>query len=323
VRKTLIVAVTVAAGLMTAGRVFGESSRVVAKASVDSTAYRLGDPIHVRIAIHHPPGATFHPLVGDTLSSFSVLERQPVVQADDSLTTTAFTLAAYSPGQTILPPIEFASSIPGDTTRIVTTNPLVFSITAVAVDTTKDIRDLKPPLSIPLTVAEVLTIIGIVLALLAAAYVAYRYWKHRKARKAAGVESAAPERPAHVIAFEQLALLREKKLWQQGFIKQYYSEITEIFRRYLENRYAIQAMEETSDEILSALQKLRFPGTMMADADRILRRADLVKFAKYQPSLEEHEEIFTVIHDFVDKTKIVQMTPVPQETLKVAVHAGN
>jgi hypothetical protein len=61
----------------------------------------------------------------------------------------------------------------------------------------------------------------------------------------------------------------------------------------------------------------------MADADRILRRADLVKFAKYQPSLEEHEEIFTVIHDFVDKTKIVQMTPVPQETLKVAVHAGN
>jgi len=85
----------------------------------------------------------------------------------------------------------------------------------------------------------------------------------------------------------------------------------------------MQAMEETSDEILSGLQKLRFPDGMVSDADKILRRADLVKFAKYQPALPEHEEIFTVVHDFVDKTKIVQMAPVSQEELKVTADAGN
>jgi hypothetical protein len=318
-----IVAVVSAACALTTGEAVGQNTKVIARASVDSTTFRIGDVIHIRVVMRHPAGSTFRPILGDTVNGFWVLERQPMVQPNDSVTTTGFAVSSYTPGRTVFPSIEFASAIPGDTARTILTNPLVFTIAAVAIDTTKDIRDLKPPLSIPLTLAEILLVVGIVLAIFAVGYFGYRYWKRRKALKAAGEEGVAPARPAHVIAFEQLALLKEKKLWQQGLIKQYYSEVTEIFRRYLEDRYALQAMEETSDEILSGLQKLRFPDGMVSDAEKILRRADLVKFAKYQPALPEHEEIFTVVHDFVDKTKIVQMAPVPQEELKVAADAGH
>jgi len=318
-----IAAAVSAACVLTAGEAIGQNAKVIARASVDSTAFRIGDVIHIRVVMRHPAGSTFRPLLADTVNGFWVLERQPMVQPNDSVTTTGFAVSSYTPGRAVFPSIEFASAIPGDTTRTILTNPLVFTISTVAVDTTKDIRDVKPPLSIPLTLAEILLIAGIILAVVAVGYFGYRYWKQRKARKMAGEEGAEPARPAHVIAFEQLALLKEKKLWQQGLIKQYYSEVTEIFRRYLENRYQLQAMEETSDEILSGLRKLRFPDGMVSDADTILRRADLVKFAKYQPAMPEHEEIFTVVHDFVDKTKIVQMAPVPQEELKVTADAGN
>ena len=83
----------------------------------------------------------------------------------------------------------------------------------------------------------------------------------------------------------------------------------------------MQAMEETTDEILAGLRKLRFPEEMSGTAERILRRADLVKFARFEPGIADHEEMITVIHDFVDRTKIVQMTPVSAGEGTVAAHA--
>jgi hypothetical protein len=98
--------------------------------------------------------------------------------------------------------------------------------------------------------------------------------------------------------------------------------VTEIFRRYLENRYAMMAMEETTDEIVNGLRHLRFPDQMLGTAEGVLRRADLVKFAKYLPVPAENEEMITVVHDLVDRTKIVAMTPVSEGEGK-QVHAGN
>ena len=195
-------------------------------------------------------------------------------------------------------------------------------MTTVPVDTSKDFKDLKPPLSVNLTTAEILAGTAVLLLLLAAGYFGYKYWKKRRARKGNTEEgSAVPERPAHMIALEQLAKLKEKKLWQRGLVKEFYSEITEIFRRYMENRYSMPAMEETSDEILSGMRQRKFPAHMMEEAERILRRADLVKFAKYQPAAEENEEMFTVVGDIVDRTKIVQMTPAAGPAQKGADHA--
>ncbi len=294
-----------------------------ARASVDSSKFLVGDRITVRVDLNHPHGAIIRPQIPDSVEGFYVLERPPVHEVTDTNSTAIFVFARYDSGTAVLPPLRFAASIPGDTTRrTLFTNALVLTVTTVPVDTSQDFRDLKPPLAIPMTLQEILLYAGIALVIIAAAYFAYRYWKKRKARAAAGGEVATPARPAHVIAFEQLAILKEKKLWQQGHLKEFYSEVTEILRRYFENRYSMMAMEETTDEIFSGLRKLRFPDQMLGDAERILRRADLVKFAKVQPSIAEHEEMFTVVHAIVDRTKIVAMTPVSGSEAKAVVHAG-
>jgi hypothetical protein len=300
----------------------GQTTRLSAYARADSSSYLVGDWITLHVDLRHPKGAMVRPVLGDSAGGFLVLERRPVIPTSDTSSSTAFVVAKYDSGLAKFPPVDFSVTLPGEpAARIVSTNPVVLTVRTVPVDTSKDIRDLKPPMAIPVSVAEILLYAGAALLVAALAYAGWRFWKRRKARRAGEPAYVPPPRPAHELAFEQLALLREKKLWQQGHIKQYYSEATEIFRRYLENRYSLQAMEETTDEILSGLRKLRFPDAMLGTAERILRRADLVKFAKFEPGIADHEEMITVIHDFVDRTKIVQMTPVAPGEMKVAANA--
>ena len=300
-----------------------QSRRLTAYARADSSSYLVGDWSTVHVDLLHPKGAVLRPVLGDSAGGFLVLDRRPVVPTSDTSSATAFVVAKYDSGMAKFPPVEFAVTLPGDTSaRTVSTNPVVLTVRTVPVDTSKAIRDLKPPMAIPISLAEILMYAGAAILVAALAYAGWRFWKRRRARRTGGAGAyVPPTRPAHEIAFEQLALLREKKLWQQGHIKQYYSEATEIFRRYLENRYSMQAMEETTDEILAGLRKLRFPGEMSGTAERILRRADLVKFARFEPGIADHEEMITVIHDFVDRTKIVQMTPVSAGEGTVAAHA--
>jgi len=299
-----------------------QATRLSAYARADSSAYLVGDWITLHVSIIHPKGATLRPVLGDSAGGFLVLERRPAVPTSDTSSSVSFVVAKYDSGRASFPPVDFAVSLPGDTTtRTVSTNPVVLTVRTVPVDTSKDIRDLKPPLGIPISAAEMLMYAGAGLVIAGLLFVLWRLWKRRKARRSGEPAYVPPPRPAHEIAFGQLALLKEKKLWQQGLLKQYYSEATEIFRRYLENRYSLQAMEETTDEILAGLRKLRFPEMMLQTAERIMRRADLVKFAKYEPAISDHEEMLTVIHDFVDRTKIAAMSPVPPGEGTLAAHA--
>ncbi len=314
--------VALLAALLVSPAADAQAPRLSAYARTDSSSYLVGDWITLRVDLVHPKGAVLRPALGDSAGGFLVLERRPVVPTSDTTSTTAVVLARYDSGRATIPPVDFAAAIPGDTaSRTVSTNPVVLTVRTVAVDTSKDFRDLKPPMAIPVSLADMLEYGGGGILLAALLYAGWRYWRRRKARRKGEPAYVPPPRPAHEIAFEQLALLKEKKLWQQGLVKQYYSEATEIFRRYLENRYALQAMEETTDEILSGLKKLRFPDAMLSTAERILRRADLVKFAKFEPGIADHEEMLVVIRDFVDRTKIVQMTPASSGEEKVAAHA--
>ncbi|MEK7249163.1 MAG: hypothetical protein AAB209_01950 [Bacteroidota bacterium] len=106
-------------------------------------------------------------------------------------------------------------------------------------------------------------------------------------------------------------MLKEKRLWQQGLIKPYYTEVTEIIRRYFENRFGFMSLEKTTDETMGDLRRFSVAHSILEQTESILRRADLVKFAKYQPLIPEHEEMLTIAFDIVDRTKVVEMPTHP------------
>jgi hypothetical protein len=271
--------------------------------SIDSARYTVGDPIHLRIQLRHEPGVTFVPLIGDTVGKFFVLDRQPLTHENDSVTHCAFTVAAYDSGEAVLPPLVFSYTPPGESAiQTVKTNPLLLHIDLVEIDTTQPIRDLKPPLRIPMTLADIALIAGVTVFVGGASYFIYRLWKKRRERRE-GIEYVAPPLPAHVLALEQLGALREKRLWQQGMIKEYYSELTDILRRYFEGRYGITALEQTTDEIVRSLDNHLPVNSVRGEIEGILRSADLVKFARFVPALDEHERSLVSAYEIVEKTK--------------------
>lgn len=109
--------------------------------------------------------------------------------------------------------------------------------------------------------------------------------------------------PAHEIALQKLDALRESKLWQKNEVKEYQTQLTYTIREYLENRYEIQALESSTDEIVKALRDSKFESKDETDLKTILQVADLVKFAKANPSAEIHEEFLNTAFSFVEKTK--------------------
>ena len=116
-----------------------------------------------------------------------------------------------------------------------------------------------------------------------------------------------PKLPSYEIAFSELKAIRERKLWQQGRNKEYYTEVTDTLRRYITARYGEAAMEKTSSEILEILRTVE-PGNKYVNdlLKQILLLSDFVKFAKLHPLPDENELTMFNANLFVDRTKPVE-----------------
>ncbi len=297
------------------------AQEVSAVARLDSTRFLVGDPIPVSISLSHPAGTLFTPLIGDTVGTFAVLQPPSMSPKGETASNLALVLSRYDSGDVEIPSIRLSYILPGDTAvNVVATRPLAVSLSLVGIDTTQPIRDLKPPIDVPMTLAEMALIAGIVLVIVALAFFAYRFWKKRRKGEAAPVE-AERIRPAHMIALEELGLLKEKRLWQQGLTKEYYSEVTEIVRRYFENRFHVMALEQTTDEILSTLTPHVRSSGLLRQIGEFLNRADLVKFAKFSPGIPENEETLTLAYEIVGKTKGDVPEEIPAGVTEVEEHA--
>lgn len=187
--------------------------------------------------------------------------------------------------------------------------PLSLKVIDIEVDTANAICDIKPVYDPPFDWRLVWTIVIIIL--IVAALVVLGIWLYRKYfknRKQQGEQepSFVDMRPAHVIALERLEELRRHNLWQDGRFKEYYSVLTDILKSYIGRRYAISAVEQTSDDLL---RELRMNTTIEIDKDaveqlrEILSLADLVKFAKWNPLPADNEKAFEDGKAFVQKTK--------------------
>lgn len=109
--------------------------------------------------------------------------------------------------------------------------------------------------------------------------------------------------PPHVIALNALTYVKDEKLWQHGRDKEYYTELTDILRKYIEDRFYINAFEKTSDEIIDTLKGLTETESSCDSLKQVLKLADLVKFAKYKPLPDENDLSLVNSFLFVNQTK--------------------
>ena len=278
---------------------------VRATAKVDSNHILIGDWFKIHLEIEHPNDVTItFPALPDSFEGFEIVKReQPTSKQTDQrkLQTQEFIVTSFDSGMHIIPSIPIQYTRAGDTAQcLVETSPIPMTVGTVAVDTSQDIKDVKPPLSVPITFADVLPYLLVVIGVAGIVWLA-RYII-RKRKRGEPLIPEEPPRPAHEVALEALRSLESEKLWQRGKIKDYHSQLTDIIRIYIERRFKILAMESTSDEILNGFTDGMIDKGIKENLKGMLIRADLVKFAKFQPIAEEHETSLTLAFNFVEST---------------------
>ena len=112
------------------------------------------------------------------------------------------------------------------------------------------------------------------------------------------------ELPPHVAALQKLDKLKASKIWQRSQEKEYYTELTDILRGYIDRRFSINAPEMISDDIISAVHLATDTRSATDGLAQILRLADMVKFAKYVPFTDENDLSLVNAYLFVNQTKI-------------------
>jgi len=290
-------------------------------ASIDSSSVRIGDWIRLRVTAEFAPHVTsISPMLRDSLGVFEVLRvhASPVqVEEESHRQMWNIRLTSFEALEGIVPPVPFSYSLEGDSTpRFASTAAIPITVKGVEIDPQGDINDIKPPLRPPWAFEDFLPY-GILTLILAALAAGYYYYRRRKILVKTP-KRVVPQIPPHEQALFALHALEEKRLWQQGKIKEYYSEVTEIIRRFFEGRFGIIALEMTSDEILQQLKQVPEARGTLKEIKTFFLTADLVKFAKHTATLAEHENELMCAYAVV--RSMVPRPPEPQEREEVAVN---
>nr|WP_315190501.1 hypothetical protein [uncultured Flavobacterium sp.] len=163
---------------------------------------------------------------------------------------------------------------------------LLVDVANVKVDTLQqkmyDIKDIVPVENKIGNWWKYLLALVIILGIVALVYIYIK--KHQKKK----IEEQIFKTPIEK-ATSLLNNLEKKELWQKGEIKAYYSELTDIARNYIEEAIEIPAMESTTSELILGLRaasvkkKMTLSQETIENLERVLKQADLVKFAKSKP----------------------------------------
>jgi len=119
---------------------------------------------------------------------------------------------------------------------------------------------------------------------------------------------------AHQIAYEKLHKIVEDDLLKKGRFREYFIRVSETIREYLGNRYGFFAMDLTSRELVDELRDRPTPGLEIGGLKTLLQNADLVKFAKLDPTDEMSSSAIDGAYSLVNATRRVEEEEQERET---------
>jgi len=289
----------------------GYGQDVIVSAKLDTNAMLIGDHVGLTLKYTGPAKSqVLWPFMPDTiLGSITVIGRGKIdtsFAADKKSVTYSqqLNITCYDSGFYTIPSISFKHRMLPDTNGFIsTTDMMLLAVHTVKVDTTQAIKPIIGPLKVSISFREILP--WILAALAMVVLIIGIIWYFKKRQKKEPIFKLKPRvlLMPHELALQEIEKLRVKKLWQAGKVKEYHSELTEILRKYIEDRFQVPALEQTSAEIVDSLMNnAGCPHQALDKLGSLLILADMVKFAKVQPLPVENEKSLNDGVEFVYET---------------------
>ncbi|MCB1124529.1 MAG: hypothetical protein KJT03_23450, partial [Verrucomicrobiae bacterium] len=291
-------------------------------AALDSNRILIGDQVRLNIYVEHSKqesilGVDYSEL--EKIENIEILATAPwdtLSSGEQFVLQQRLTLTAFDSGYYRIPPLPVQYIKADGQAAAVMTNDLALAVDRVFMPgDSLELAPIKPIIEEPLKFSDFIPYLGIGLGVIAlAALVYFFFWRRRQE----GEKPAVPAviRPAHEVALEKLSDLKSRKLWQQGEVKAYHSELTYILREYIERRYDAPALESTTSEIMRSLQLKAIDEDLYNRLRSLLQLADLVKFAKAEPAPDRHDQAMIEAVYFVEQTKWIPIQEEEQEEEK-------
>lgn len=273
--------------------------------SIDTTNIRIGERLLYKITVDGINEIVFPKL--QNIGKVEVVEEFKTDTIKNKLIH-RYHLTSFDTGHFIIPKQQVLIN-----NKIFYTDSLLINVATVAVDTTKQkMFTIKPIVEEPYIFDDFKPYLWWLLLLLAVIAAGVFYYLRKKNIV---IFERKPAVPPFEEALQKLKLLDKKQLWQHQKTKEYYIELTEIVRAYIEKEWHIPALESTTDELhefmldFIEIKKLPTNKQTAIRLHKLLQEADLVKFAKYTPvssEIEMHrneaEQLITALKPKTEKT---------------------
>ena len=281
---------------------------IIVSASIDSTMLMIGDQTAMHLNMTQESGERVDwPVFGEQLQDgIEIVDRSGVdttLLPDGRLQLTQdLTLTCFKDSLFVVNEVAFVRGQDTFWTEGLALN----VVQPFEVDSTNAITDIKDIEKAPIwwwgIIRWILLAIGLFL-LVDLGFWLWRWWEknHQPEEKEPDPELL---RPADEVALEKLDAIKEAKIWRDGKVKEYQTDLTDVIREYIGRRYDVHSTEKTSDETLREMKPL-IDKDLFGRLSKMLQLADLVKFAKWHTTPDENEQALTTAYDFVNETKVI------------------
>ncbi len=275
----------------------------------DTTKIRIGEQINYKIIVDKSEDIIFPKLQLDSLQHLEVVKDFDIDTVKNKIIK-KYTITSFDSGRFAIPPQRIRYK-----NKTYKTDSIWIDVATVAVDTIKQpLYPIKAVQHATLTLKDyVLNYWYFLFALLWLVIIWYVFFRKKETTEEKYAKLIA-KIPPFELAKKQLVELDQKQLWQNNKVKEYYSELTDILRNYIEKELQVPAMESTTIELINELKtddiwkKLENPKETLTKLNDLLKESDLVKFAKMKPVADEIRE-----HRKETDTILLGLKPIKEE----------
>lgn len=272
----------------------------------------IGEQIVLSISLQIPFKAkviSFPEIGNDSLTNFvDIIEDlgTDTVKISEELVeyNKKFLISSFDSGNHVLPVLEFMYLIDNDTVSFnILAENAHLTVHLLDADINSEIKDIKEFWTLPFYWKQYIPHVLIGFAVLLIIFVLVYYFMLKRKGIPLFPQKEVIVLPPHIEAINNLNKLKEEKIWRSGQLKEYYTQLTDTLRHYIERRYDIPSPEFTTIETISELNKKEIDPKSLNDLNYILQLADMVKFAKSTPIVTENENCLDLSYKFVENTK--------------------